>query len=59
VPEDDGNYRLSGNKMWIPGGSPGVKGISLFVVPRFLVGPDGSLGERNDVVLAGLDHEMG
>ncbi|WP_151447174.1 acyl-CoA dehydrogenase [Lacisediminimonas profundi] len=38
---------------------PGVKGISLFIVPKFLVQPDGSLGERNDVVLAGLNHKMG
>ncbi len=38
---------------------PGVKGISLFIVPKFLVNPDGSLGERNDVVLAGLNHKMG
>ncbi|WP_395071089.1 acyl-CoA dehydrogenase [Paraburkholderia silvatlantica] len=37
----------------------GVKGISLFVVPRFLVNEDGSRGERNDVVLAGLNHKMG
>ncbi|MFW6642391.1 acyl-CoA dehydrogenase [Nocardiopsis algeriensis] len=43
----------------IPGGPPGVKGISLFVVPKYLVGPDGSLGERNDVVPAGLNHKMG
>jgi butyryl-CoA dehydrogenase len=39
--------------------APGVKGLSLFIVPRFLVAPDGSLGERNDVVLAGLNHKMG
>ena len=77
-PQDDGTYRLTGNKMWIsggdheltenivhlvlakiPGGPPGVKGISLFVVPKFLVNEDGSLGERNDVVLAGLNHKMG
>ncbi len=38
---------------------PGVKGISLFIVPRVLVQPDGTLGERNDVVLAGLNHKMG
>jgi alkylation response protein AidB-like acyl-CoA dehydrogenase len=38
---------------------PGVKGISLFIVPKKLVNPDGSLGERNDVVLAGLNHKMG
>lgn len=38
---------------------PGVKGISLFIVPKFLVNDDGHLGERNDVVLAGLNHKMG
>ncbi|CAG2160618.1 acyl-CoA dehydrogenase [Cupriavidus numazuensis] len=38
---------------------PGVKGISLFIVPKFLVNEDGSLGEHNDVVLAGLNHKMG
>ncbi|MET8366486.1 acyl-CoA dehydrogenase [Micromonospora sp. NPDC005194] len=43
----------------IPGGPPGVKGISLFIVPKVLVEPDGSLGDRNDVVLAGLNHKMG
>ena len=43
----------------IPGGPPGVKGISLFLVPRFLVDADGGPGERNDVVLAGLNHKMG
>ncbi|HKR47284.1 MAG TPA: acyl-CoA dehydrogenase, partial [Paraburkholderia sp.] len=37
----------------------GVKGISLFVVPKYLVNEDGSRGERNDVVLAGLNHKMG
>ena len=37
----------------------GVKGISLFVVPKKLVNADSSLGERNDVVLAGLNHKMG
>jgi hypothetical protein len=43
----------------VPGGPPGVKGIGLFVVPRFLVSEGGELGERNDVVLAGLNHKMG
>ncbi|CAJ92662.1 Acyl-CoA dehydrogenase related to the alkylation response protein AidB [Cupriavidus necator] len=38
---------------------PGVKGISLFIVPKYLVNEDGSLGEHNDVVLAGLNHKMG
>jgi alkylation response protein AidB-like acyl-CoA dehydrogenase len=43
----------------IPGGPPGVKGISLFIVPKFLVNGDGSRGARNDVALAGLNHKMG
>ncbi|MQA63574.1 MAG: acyl-CoA dehydrogenase, partial [Actinophytocola sp.] len=43
----------------IPGGPAGVKGISLFLVPKFLVDADGVVGERNDVVLAGLNHKMG
>ncbi len=37
----------------------GVKGISLFIVPKFLVNADGTLGPRNDVALAGLNHKMG
>ncbi len=43
----------------IPGGPPGVKGISLFIVPRSLVSTAGEVGERNDVALAGLNHKMG
>jgi acyl-CoA dehydrogenase len=43
----------------IPGGAPGVKGISLFIVPKYLVNEDGSRGARNDVALAGLNHKMG
>ncbi|WP_334190909.1 acyl-CoA dehydrogenase [Noviherbaspirillum sp.] len=81
-PQEDGTYRLKGNKMWISAGEhelsenivhlvlakvpgpdgkliPGVKGISLFIVPKKLVNQDGSIGERNDVVLAGLNHKMG
>ena len=73
-PQPDGTYRLFGNKMWIsagehdlsenivhlvlakiPGGPAGVKGISLFIVPKVVV----ETGERNDVVLAGLNHKMG
>jgi butyryl-CoA dehydrogenase len=39
---------------------PGTKGISLFIVPKKLVGTDGELtGERNDVALAGLNHKLG
>ncbi len=43
----------------LPDAPPGVKGISLFIVPKFLVNDDGSLGPRNDVLLAGLFHKMG
>ncbi len=43
----------------VPGGGPGVRGISLFVVPKILVEDDGTLGARNDIVLAGLNHKMG
>ncbi|GBC58531.1 3-methylmercaptopropionyl-CoA dehydrogenase (DmdC) [Stutzerimonas stutzeri] len=43
----------------LPDAPPGVKGISLFIVPKFLINDDGSLGERNDVLLAGLFHKMG
>jgi alkylation response protein AidB-like acyl-CoA dehydrogenase len=43
----------------IPGGPPGTKGISLFAVPKFLVDADGSVGQRNDVAISGLNHKMG
>ena len=43
----------------VKGAPKGVKGISLFIVPKFLVNEDGSLAERNDVALAGLFHKMG
>jgi alkylation response protein AidB-like acyl-CoA dehydrogenase len=41
------------------GAPPGVKGISLFVVPKFLVNSDGSLGPRNDVQCVSIEHKMG
>ena len=78
VPQDDGTYRVFGQKMWIsagdheltdnivhlvlakiPGGPAGTRGISLLLVPKVLVAEDGTLGERNDVVLAGINHKMG
>ncbi len=43
----------------IPGGPPGVKGISLFIVPKYRVNDDGSLGVRNNIALVGLNHKMG
>jgi alkylation response protein AidB-like acyl-CoA dehydrogenase len=76
--EEDGTYRVKGNKIWISGGdhdlsenivhlvlarvkgaARGVKGISLFIVPKFLVNNDGTVGQRNEVALAGLFHKMG
>jgi hypothetical protein len=38
---------------------PGIKGVSLFIVPKFLVNKDGSLGERNGIYCGGLEHKMG
>ena len=43
----------------IPGSPPGVKGISLFLVPKCRVNDDGSVGEDNNIALAGLNHKMG
>ena len=43
----------------VPGGPAGVRGISLFLVPKVRVNADGSLGERNNIALAGLNHKMG
>jgi butyryl-CoA dehydrogenase len=59
-----GDHELSENIVHlvlakIPGGPPGVKGISLFIVPKFRVNDDGSLGAHNDVQLAGVNHKLG
>jgi len=43
----------------VEGAPAGTKGISLFVVPKYLVNPDGSLGERNDATCSGIEHKMG
>ncbi len=78
VPNPDGSYSITGQKIWISSGEhdftdniihlvlariegapAGIKGISLFVVPKFLVNEDGSIGERNGVQCAGLEHKMG
>lgn len=77
-PQDDGRWRIFGQKMFISAGEhdltdnivhmvlartkgapPGVKGISLFIVPKFLVEADGQLSVRNEVALSGLLHKMG
>ena len=78
VPQADGTYKISGQKIWISagehdmvenivhlvlarieGGPAGVKGISLFIVPKFLPKADGTPGERNKVFCAGLEEKMG
>lgn len=78
VPQADGAYKITGQKIWISGGDQdltdnvihlvlariegapaGVKGISLFIVPKYLVNPDGSLGARNNAHCVGLEHKMG
>jgi alkylation response protein AidB-like acyl-CoA dehydrogenase len=78
VPQADGTYRISGQKIFItygehdmtenivhlvlartPDAPEGVKGISLFVVPKFLVNADGSLGQRNDVYCASIEEKLG
>jgi len=77
-PQEDGTYKISGQKIWISAGEhdmceniihlvlaklpdapEGVKGISLFIVPKFMVGDDGSLGERNALSCGGLEEKMG
>ncbi len=78
VPQGDGSYKITGQKIWISGGEQdlteniihlvlariegapeGIKGISLFVVPKFIVGEDGSLGDRNPLSCGGLEEKMG
>src|SRR5690242_11018464 len=43
----------------LPDAPPGTRGISLFLVPKYLVNADGSLGARNDVICAGVEHKLG
>ena len=43
----------------LPDAPPGLKGISLFLVPKFLVNDDGSLGARNDLICASIEHKLG
>lgn len=59
-----GDHNLSENIVHLvlarlQGAPKGVKGISLFVVPKYLVNADGSIGDDNEVALAGLFHKMG
>src|SRR3990167_7787698 len=78
VPNGDGSYKITGQKIWISGGEQdlteniihlvlariegapeGIKGVSLFVVPKYLVNEDGSLGARNAASCGGLEEKMG
>ena len=43
----------------IEGAPSGIKGVSLFVVPKFLVNPDGTVGQRNGVTCGSIEHKMG
>ena len=59
-----GDHDMSDNVIHLvlakaPGGGEGTKGISLFIVPKFLVNEDGSLGERNGVSVGNLEEKMG
>ena len=42
-----------------PDAPPGVKGISLFIVPKFMINDDGTLGARNDVACVSIEHKLG
>ncbi len=78
VPQGDGSYKISGQKIFISAGEhdltdniihlvlariegapEGVKGISLFIVPKFRINEDGSLGERNGVSCGSIEEKMG
>jgi alkylation response protein AidB-like acyl-CoA dehydrogenase len=78
VPQTDGSYKITGNKIFISAGEhdlteniihlvlarlpdapKGVKGISLFLVPKFIPTDDGRPGQRNGVTCAGIEHKMG
>jgi 3-(methylthio)propanoyl-CoA dehydrogenase len=59
-----GNHDLAENIIHlvlarVEGGPPGTKGISLFIVPKVWVNPDGTLGEPNDVFCSSIEHKMG
>ena len=59
-----GDHQMTDNVVHLvlartPDAPPGVKGISLFVVPKFLVNADGSIGERNDAYAVSVEHKLG
>ncbi len=59
-----GEHDMAGNIVHlvlarVTGAPEGIKGISLFVVPKFMVNPDGSLGARNDVHCVSIEHKLG
>ncbi|MGB0959762.1 MAG: acyl-CoA dehydrogenase C-terminal domain-containing protein [Halocynthiibacter sp.] len=77
-PQDDGSYKISGQKIFIsagdqdmtdnvihlvlakiPGGPDGIKGVSLFIVPKVMVNEDGSLGDKNGVSVGNIEKKMG
>ncbi|PKI13085.1 acyl-CoA dehydrogenase C-terminal domain-containing protein [Colwellia sp. 12G3] len=78
IPQEDGSYNITGNKIFITGGEhdltenivhlvlaklpdapAGPRGISLFLVPKFNVNDDETLGERNNVSCGSIEHKMG
>lgn len=78
IPQEDGSYNITGNKIFITGGEhdltenivhlvlaklpdapTGPRGISLFLVPKFHVNEDETLGERNQVSCGSIEHKMG
>jgi alkylation response protein AidB-like acyl-CoA dehydrogenase len=78
VPQDDGSYKITGQKIFIsagdhdmadniihlvlariPGGPDGIKGVSLFIVPKIIVNDDESLGDHNGVSVGKIEEKMG
>ncbi|PYE29266.1 hypothetical protein C8J32_1011132 [Rhizobium sp. PP-CC-3A-592] len=78
VPQPDGSYKISGQKIFISAGEhdmadniihlvlariegapEGTKGISLFIVPKFIVEADGTPGTRNGATCGAIEHKMG
>ncbi len=78
VPDGNGGYKISGQKIFISAGEhtmsdniihlvlariegapEGTKGISLFIVPKFVLTADGAPGERNAVSCGAIEHKMG